>query len=125
MAVPFPSVRVAIKDAAESSTSQNRPVGRLDPRPLQSPPPDVAHTATLRGFFVILSAVERSRGKQTVRCQMLGTTEVAKVAGLLTGDGGALILATILHFPKQDADIHLFKVDAAGNELWSRTWSEG
>jgi outer membrane protein assembly factor BamB len=46
-------------------------------------------------------------------------------SGLPTPDGGTLILATIMYFPQPDNDICLFKVDATGTELWSRTWSEG
>jgi hypothetical protein len=45
--------------------------------------------------------------------------------GFATLDGGFVILATILYYPKNDNDIYLLKVNANGDEVWSRTWQEG
>ena len=42
-----------------------------------------------------------------------------------TEDGGFLVLAAITYFPDPDDDILLLKLDADGNEVWSRLWEEG
>lgn len=42
-----------------------------------------------------------------------------------TPDGGVLMLTTTTYFPRSDDDLHLVKIDADGNEIWSRTWKEG
>jgi hypothetical protein len=54
-----------------------------------------------------------------------GENNVMAFDGLQTSDGGLLILATIMYYPKNDDDIYLLKVDANGDEVWSRTWEEG
>lgn len=43
---------------------------------------------------------------------------------LLTADGNLLILATIMHFPANDNDIQLLKVDGNGDEIWSQIFAE-
>jgi len=43
----------------------------------------------------------------------------------MAADGGIVLLTHILHYPVDDNDIRLFKVDGDGNEIWSRTWKEG
>ncbi len=53
-----------------------------------------------------------------------GRNEIT-TSGLLTGDGGALVLSTVMHFPKHDSDLRLIRVDAGGRELWSRRWTKG
>lgn len=50
---------------------------------------------------------------------------VLAMSGVATPEGGTLVLATVMYYPKDDNDIRLLKVDAAGTEAWSRTWSEG
>jgi len=40
-------------------------------------------------------------------------------------DGGVVVLGYILRFPVDDNDTRLFKVDADGNEVWVRTWTDG
>ncbi len=42
-----------------------------------------------------------------------------------TSDGGVVILTYVLRFPILDTDIHLRKLDAVGNELWSKAWADG
>jgi hypothetical protein len=54
-----------------------------------------------------------------------GGDNVMVFDGLQTPDGGLLLLATIMYYPENDDDIYLLKVDANGNEVWSRTWEEG
>ncbi len=54
-----------------------------------------------------------------------GEDNVMVSDGLRTADGGLLLLATIMYYPESDDDIYLLKVDADGNEVWSRTWEEG
>ena len=54
-----------------------------------------------------------------------GEKNVLTTAGLETPDAGLLLLATIMYFPKSDDDVYLLRVDANGNEVWSRTWEEG
>ena len=54
-----------------------------------------------------------------------GENNVMVFDGLQTPDGGMLLLATIMYYPENDDDIYLLKVDADGNEVWSRTWEEG
>jgi hypothetical protein len=53
-----------------------------------------------------------------------GENNVMTKASIQTPDGGFLILATIMHYPETDDDIYLLKVDADGNEVWSRTWEQ-
>ena len=45
--------------------------------------------------------------------------------GAMAADGGIVVLTYVLHYPVDDNDIRLFKVDGDGNEVWSRTWEEG
>lgn len=45
-------------------------------------------------------------------------------AGQPSPDSGFLILATNISFPSLDNDLYLLKIDADGNEIWSRTWDE-
>jgi len=54
-----------------------------------------------------------------------GENNVMVSDGLQTPDGGVLLLATIMGYPESDDDIYLLKVDANGNEVWSRTWKRG
>ena len=54
-----------------------------------------------------------------------GENNVLVTGGVQTPDGGGLLLATILYFPKSGDDVWLLKVDEYGNEAWSRTWEEG
>jgi hypothetical protein len=54
-----------------------------------------------------------------------GDDNVMVFDGLQTADGGLLLLATIMYYPENDDDIYLLRVDAGGNEVWSRTWQEG
>jgi hypothetical protein len=54
-----------------------------------------------------------------------GENNVLATGGVQTSDGGGLLLATILHYPEDDEDLWLLKVDEDGNEVWSRTWEEG
>ncbi len=54
-------------------------------------------------------------GNQGARCRDV----------LPADDGGYLILATIIYFPEFNNDVYLLKVDEAGNQVWSRTWSQG
>jgi CubicO group peptidase (beta-lactamase class C family)/outer membrane protein assembly factor BamB len=46
-------------------------------------------------------------------------------SGLLTPDGGALVVGTVLAYPGPDDDIYLLRVDGDGAELWIRVWREG
>ena len=45
--------------------------------------------------------------------------------GAIADDGGIVVLTYVLHYPIDDNDVRLFKVDADGTEVWSRTWEEG
>ena len=54
-----------------------------------------------------------------------GENNVMAFDGLQTPDGGLLLLATIMYYPENDDDIYLLKLDADGNEVWSRTWEDG
>ncbi len=45
--------------------------------------------------------------------------------GAIAADGGIVVLTYVLHYPIDDNNVRLFKVDATGAELWSRTWEEG
>lgn len=45
--------------------------------------------------------------------------------GAMAADGGIVVLTYVLHYPVDDNDIRLFKLDGNGNEIWSRTWEEG
>jgi len=53
-----------------------------------------------------------------------GENNVMSLAAAPSPDGGFLVLATIMHYPENDDDIYLLKVDEDGNEVWSRTWEE-
>ena len=50
---------------------------------------------------------------------------VMATSGVQTPDGGFLILATIMYFPDGGDDVLLLRVDAGGEEIWSRTWDQG
>ncbi len=52
-------------------------------------------------------------------------TNLLVANGQVTGGGGALVLATVSHFPEPDDDLYLLRTDASGEELWSRTWEDG
>ncbi len=54
-----------------------------------------------------------------------GENNVIAVSSLMTQDGGFIILGTVLHYPELDDDIYMVKIDANGNEAWSRTWEAG
>lgn len=54
-----------------------------------------------------------------------GDDNVMASSGIMAGDGGFLILATIMHYPENDDDITLLKIDPDGELVWSRTWEEG
>ena len=45
--------------------------------------------------------------------------------GAITDEGGVVILSYILRYPVDDNDVRLFKIDADGDEMWSRRWEEG
>jgi serine-aspartate repeat-containing protein C/D/E len=45
-------------------------------------------------------------------------------AALQTPDGGLLVLGTILDYPAPDDDLLLVKLDAAGQEVWSKVWTD-
>ena len=45
--------------------------------------------------------------------------------GAIDDDGGIVVLSHALHYPVDDNDIRLFKLDGDGNETWSRAWEEG
>jgi len=44
--------------------------------------------------------------------------------GAIAGDGGIVVLSYALHYLLDDNDVRLFKLDGAGDELWSRVWEE-
>ncbi|MBN1137411.1 MAG: DUF885 family protein, partial [Anaerolineae bacterium] len=50
---------------------------------------------------------------------------VLAAGAVQTADGGVVVLATITDFPEPDDDILLIRLDADGDEVWSRTWEEG
>ncbi|MBN1660242.1 MAG: beta-lactamase family protein, partial [Anaerolineae bacterium] len=50
---------------------------------------------------------------------------VLAAGAVQTADSGLVVLATITHFPDPDDDLLLVKLDAEGDEVWSRTWEEG
>jgi len=54
-----------------------------------------------------------------------GDNNILAADGVQTPDGGGIILATLLRFPEPGDYIYLLKVDADGDEVWSRTWEEG
>jgi hypothetical protein len=45
--------------------------------------------------------------------------------GLAAQDGTFFALGTILYYPEENDDIYLLKVDANGDEIWTRLWEEG
>ncbi len=54
-----------------------------------------------------------------------GQANLLASAGIQTADGGFMVLAALLRFPDPGDDLYLLKVDAAGNQVWTRTWEEG
>ena len=44
--------------------------------------------------------------------------------GVVLQDGSYLVLASTIHFPSLDNDLHILKIDRNGDEIWSRTWEE-
>ena len=54
-----------------------------------------------------------------------GDRNIMASGGLLTSDGGFLLLGSVLNYPAQDDDIFLVKIDQDGQQAWSRTWEEG
>ncbi len=54
-----------------------------------------------------------------------GDQNILATSAALTPDGGFIILGHIMYYPETGDDIYLLKVDADGNEVWSRTWDEG
>gem|GEM_PF-1430281 len=53
-----------------------------------------------------------------------GDNIIVSGAGI-AADGGIVVLSYAMYYPIDDNDIRLFKVDANGEELWSRQWEEG
>ena len=45
--------------------------------------------------------------------------------GAIAADGGIVVLSYAMYYPVDDNDICLFKLDANGEEVWSRRWEEG
>ncbi len=53
-----------------------------------------------------------------------GEQNVLAMTGVPLPDGGFVILASIIAYPEPGNHIYLLKVDANGQEVWSRTWAE-
>ncbi len=53
-----------------------------------------------------------------------GEQNVMATTGIQSPDGGFVILASIIAYPEPGNHIYLLKVDANGQEVWSRTWAD-
>ena len=54
-----------------------------------------------------------------------GKNNLLAVSGVVSPDGGFVVLASLLRFPDSGDDIYMIKVDTNGNKVWDRTWEEG
>lgn len=97
----------------------------VDPNDPVVDDPGVAGYAGFAGRSNVYLARTDSEGKELWSRKFGGDNNVLASSGLQTPDGGFIILATIMHFPVNDDDIYLLKVDQNGNEVWSHTWGNG
>ena len=66
-----------------------------------------------------------AEGHEIWSCRFESDDNVIASGAALAADGGIVLLTYVLHYPIDDNDIRLVKVDADGNEVWSRMWEEG
>jgi hypothetical protein len=97
---------------------------RVDPNDVVADP-GAAGYGGLAGRSNIYVAQADAGGNELWSHTYGGENNVMVFGGLQAPDGGLLLLATIMYYPENDDDIYLLKVDASGNEVWSRTWEEG
>jgi hypothetical protein len=98
---------------------------RVDPNDLVVDDPGVAGYAGFAGRSNVYLARIDAEGNERWSRTFGGENNVLAMSALPAADGGFVILATIMYFPENDDDIYLLKVDADGNEVWSRTWNQG
>jgi hypothetical protein len=96
----------------------------VDPNDIVADPGAAGYGGLAGRSNIYLSRTDDEGGELWTRT-FGGENNVMPTAGLRTADGGFLILATIMHYPKNDDDIYLLRVDQDGNEVWSRTWDAG
>jgi len=97
----------------------------VDPNDIVVDDPGVAGYGGFSGRSNVYLARLDADGNELWSQTIDGERNVMTSAGLMTADGGFLILANILNYPQFDDDIILIKIDADGNEIWSHTWEEG
>ncbi len=66
-----------------------------------------------------------SEGNEVWSCRYTTTDNVIASGGAIAPDDGIVVLTHRLRFPIDDNDIVLMKLDSDGNEVWSKTWTEG
>jgi serine-aspartate repeat-containing protein C/D/E len=97
----------------------------VDPNDIVVDDPGVAGYGGLSGRSNIYLARFDAEGNELWSRTIGGEDNVMTSGGLMTDDGGFILLANVLNYPLYDDDILLLKIDQSGNEVWSRTWEEG
>jgi hypothetical protein len=97
----------------------------VDPNDIVVDDPGVAGYGGFSGSSNIYLARLDAQGDELWSQIIGGEMNVMTSAGLMADDGGFIILANVLNYPASDDDIILLKIDANGNQVWSRTWEQG
>ena len=97
----------------------------VDPSDIVVDDPGVAGYGGLSGRSNIYLARMDAEGNELWSRTIGEDKNVLTSGGLMTADGGFLILGNILNYPQYDDDLILLKIDQSGNEVWSHTWEEG
>ncbi len=87
--------------------------------------PSAAGYAGAEGRSNVYLVRTDAEGREVWSQQYESDENVMASSGLLTPDGGALIVGTVLAYPEPDDDIFLLRVDREGAELWTQVWREG
>jgi len=97
----------------------------VDPNDIVVDNPGVAGYGGFSGRSNIYLTRINAEGNEVWSRAFGGENNVMGSSGLMVADGGFLILGTIMHYPENDDDITLLKVDQNGDPVWSLTWEEG
>jgi hypothetical protein len=97
----------------------------VDPNDIVVDDPGVAGYGGFSGRSNLFLTRIDAEGNELWSHTIGGERNIMASGGLLTSDGGFLLLGGVLNYPAQDDDIFLVKIDQDGEQAWSRTWEEG
>jgi hypothetical protein len=97
----------------------------MNPIDIEPGEPGTASFGGFSGHSNIYLARIDAEGNERWSRSFGGNNNVMASSALLTGDGGILILATIMHDLENDDKMTLIKINRNGRKVWSQTWEEG